>query len=365
MVQLAEHGRCYLENPKVSDYQCLCKSKDFQYYRYIVLALSILTLLFATYINVDLYRIIQKRKNLKKLFKLRILALGIVWVGTVTIIVYFIIDPHSCARELSFVAESILYGYGIMFPAILLMIIILRWIDLLKVSFATQKHVLFHSKTKKIFFSVMVFWFCFETVCRIFWQGSISYIYFGWGFTYTFVCFFSFLVVGTKLNRRLLYGAKASGMIDSTRRKQINEIYKVSFAGSLITVLVLVEIAVVSLFGCLNKETCALSVEFLWKIEQLIIYWLYLMLVYRGNKAIKNPNITKKIKNQSKIDLVENRSEKETGSSNNNSQTQNQTNSSNNKGKLDTHSSENSDSSDTTSLSNSHISSKSSDVSQI
>ncbi|KAJ6234858.1 zcchc10 protein [Anaeramoeba flamelloides] len=304
---LATHGGCYLENLDREDYQCMCKFMGgFKPYRYIFLSTSIITFLITLYLLIDVWRMINKNRKLFSVFKLKILSLGISFLFTIISVVYYSYDPHRCNREINPVLESVLYGLGICLPAILLVMIILRWLDLLKASFSQQKHALFKPATKKIFFSVMVFWLLFEIICRVFWAGSTYYIYSIWGCLYTIVCFIGYVVVGTKLNRKLLYGGKLAGSIDEKRKNQIKQIYTVALIGSLVSILIFLESLIAMVISCFNQAKCSLAIEFLWKFEESTIIWIYIWIAWKGNNSIKNQknpkqNSQKKNKNTDQI----------------------------------------------------------------
>ncbi|KAJ3440065.1 hypothetical protein M0812_16113 [Anaeramoeba flamelloides] len=313
-IKLAEHGGCTLENKEVMDYQCICNYDGVSEYQYIFLSFSILSLFATAYLLIETYRIVKKNKLLFPHLKLKFLSLSVALVWSILSTVYFGVDPHQCKRRFSNVMESILYGLGICLPAILLMIVIFRWLDLLKASFSKQNHALFKPVIKKYFFSLLIFWFLFEIICRIFWVGSTYYIYSIWGCLYTFVCFVGYLVLGTKLNRKLLYGAKLAGSIDPTRRKQINQIYKVGIAGCLICITSFFGMLIAMAVNCFVQAKCSFYMENAWKIEQLLIVWLYIWLAWVGNRHIKNPkkpNKNKTEKYKPDVELVEKRSDLE------------------------------------------------------
>ncbi|KAJ6241109.1 hypothetical protein M0813_23761 [Anaeramoeba flamelloides] len=74
----------------------------------------------------------------------------------------------------------------------------------------------------------------------------------------TLVCFIGFLIIGTKLNRKLLYGAKPWGSIDEKRSSQINQIYKVAVTGSLVCIAIFVESLIAMVISCFNNDKCGL-----------------------------------------------------------------------------------------------------------
>ncbi|KAJ3424756.1 rho gtpase-activating protein gacz [Anaeramoeba flamelloides] len=356
----ATHGGCYLEDPELEDYQCMCKfSEGIVPYEYFFLIASILTFFVVLYLMIGIWLIVRKNRQYLVFLKLKILSLTIVLLFSVIGMIYYGYDPHRCERDIDPVFESVLYGLGICLPGMLLLVIILRWLDLLKASFKQQKHALFNPSTKKFFFTFMAFWFLFEILCRVFWAGSTYYIYSIWCCTYTIVCFIGFLIAGTKLNRKLLYGAKLAGSIDPKRRSQINQIYKVALTGSLVCIAIFLESLIAMVISCFNKDKCGYSMEFLWKFEQFIIVWIYIWLAWKGNRTLRNPKQTqlRAVKTKSNIELVEQRSDFEEVRSSN---SQNNPNSNSN---TNSNSNSNSDS-NTKNSQDSTISNKSSFVSE-
>ncbi|KAJ3447007.1 zinc finger cchc domain-containing protein [Anaeramoeba flamelloides] len=314
----AEHGGCYLENPEVTDYQCMCKYDGIEVYKYSYLSFLIISLLVTIFFLVDTWIITRRKKDLMKLLKLKFLSLLVALAWSAITTVYFGIDPHQCKRIFNNITESVFYGLGICLPGILLMIIILRWLDLLKASFTKQKNALFKPTIKKFFFSILIFWFIFEITCRVFWVGFTYYIYSIWGCFYTFVCFFGYLVLGTKLNRKLLYGAKLAGSIDASRRNQINQIYKVATVGCFLCITIFFESFIAMLIECFQNAKCGFYMEILWKIQQMMIIWLYLWLAWKGNQQIKHPLKNISNKNKSKVELVDKGSDPEDEMNNSN-----------------------------------------------
>ncbi|KAJ3430789.1 zinc finger cchc domain-containing protein [Anaeramoeba flamelloides] len=330
----ATHGSCYLEDPELEDYQCMCKfPSGVRVYEYFFLVISILTFLVCSYLLIGIWQIVRKNRQYFIFLKLKILSLSVTLLFSVIGAIYYGYDPHRCERAIDPILESILYGMGICLPGILLVVIILRWIDLLKASFTQQKHALFKPATKRFFFSFMAFWFIFEIFCRVFWAGSTYYIYSSWCCLYTIICFIGFLIIGTKLNRKLLYGAKLSGSIDEKRRSQINQIYKVAVTGSLVCIAIFVESLIAMVISCFNNDKCGLAMEFLWKFEEYVIVWIYIWLAWKGNCNLKNLKKTQKpsVKTKPNLELVEQKSDlEETSSSNFENNSRNNSNSNTN-----------------------------------
>ncbi|KAJ3450249.1 zinc finger cchc domain-containing protein [Anaeramoeba flamelloides] len=347
----AEHGGCYLENPEVTDYQCMCKYEGLKVYQYFFLSFAVISLVVTIYFLVDTWKITRRKKMLMKLLRLKFLSLFVALAWSAITVVYFAIDPHQCKRKFNNITESVFYGMGICLPGILLLIIILRWLDLLKASFSTQKHALFKPAIKKFFFGILIFWFIFEITCRIFWVGFTYYIYSVWGCFYTFVCFFGYLVLGTKLNRRLLYGAKLAGSIDASRRNQINQIYKVATVGCFLCITIFFESFIAMLIECFVSAKCGFYMEILWKIQQLLVIWLYLWLAWKGNQQIKHPLKNRSNSNKSNLELVDKRSDSEDEMNNSNPNSKSNSKSNSNTKSSSNSNSDSSDSSNTSDLS--------------
>ncbi|KAJ6243951.1 hypothetical protein M0813_21742 [Anaeramoeba flamelloides] len=310
----AEHGGCTLEDPDTLDYQCICKyDQAFTTYQYLWLSVSVITFLTVAYLLFEIRSLAQKRKGLLSLLKLKILSLFVILFSSTINILYFSIDPHLCKRKINAVVESVFYGMGICLPAILLLIIILRWLDLLKLSFTREKNKLFNPMISKLFYGIIFLVFLIELVCRIFWGGPFYYVYSIWGCLYIFFCFFGFSFAGTKLNRKLLYGAKLSGSLDPRRKSQIKQIYVVALSGSVICILIFFESLMSMLIHCFSSQQCSMIMEYIWKVEEYVIFWLYIILAWKGNKQFKNPQKVKidSNKSASKIELVEKKSDSE------------------------------------------------------
>ncbi|KAJ3444970.1 hypothetical protein M0812_10833 [Anaeramoeba flamelloides] len=282
-----ERGGCKHENLEGKKYQCLCDYSGFTTYRVLILTISVILFLLSVYFFLKVWKLRKLSEKMKASLKLRVVALSLCIFGTADLIVFYSFDPHRCNEKAPIILESLLYGMPISTSCILLIFIVIRWMDLLKITFVSHKHILFSPKLSRFLVRFCTGLFLYEIICRIFWIQVIYIIYSVVAAIITLVLFFGFMVTGSRLTKKLISGSKLLSKEDKKRKTQIKLINRTAFFGSSISLLILIESIVIMPTTCWRKMGCTFAIEFIMRSEILLIFSLYLFLSWKSNQKTK------------------------------------------------------------------------------
>ncbi|KAJ3428152.1 hypothetical protein M0812_25784 [Anaeramoeba flamelloides] len=298
-LELAVRGSCRKPGTSSTEplVQCLCLSTHFTFYRWLSFVLSISVFLCSSYILFLNYSLTKKKKEFRKLIRLRVLGLVVVLTSSLVSIFYYGVDPHNCNFKLGDVVESVLYGIMYYLSSVLMIMIILRWIDLCKKSFSVKKS-LFRPTVQRFFKFYISFSLIMELFCRVWWSTITYYLYSIYFTTFSIFIFVGFLIFGTRLFKSLNFGKKfASGLLKQ-RKKQIKTSFTISVLGSVLAIVVIIELIISMLINCWVSTSCSISFEWLWRLQMILFDYYYLAICIFGTlilkKTIQN-NHTKKV----------------------------------------------------------------------